>query len=112
MMQTVQTPEGYKTILEDKDVLELVEKYISDDVAEYLAEKLGRKDEEELYAEMRFDSDLDAMEGEVENYQNMLQDVSEGLEQIMNYIDNVERINRSKVFIMVEKLNDKVVAEL
>ena len=111
-MQMINTPDGITSIADDRDIIELVEKYISDEAADYLAEKLSAIDEEQMYAEQEFNSDFRAIEGENEYYHNILQDVSDGLKQIMDYLDNVQRMNRDKVFIMAERLNDKITTNL
>ena len=42
----------------------------------------------------------------------MLFEAKENVEQVMSYIENKERINRDKIYLMLEKIDDKITKQL
>ena len=94
------------------DVVDHIREDMGDEVANCISEVVSEREEGSEYEAMKFNSDFTALEGEVEFYRDMLFEVKENVEQIMSYIDNKERINRDKIYLMLEKIDDKITKQL
>ena len=91
-----------------EDVIARIREDMGDEVANVIGEYIDDREGGEIYEEMKFNSDYNAMEGEVEGYHDALSEVQESIEQVMSYIENKQRINRDKVYIMLENIDDKI----
>lgn len=110
---TIQTRGGVVfTPLCIKDVVDHIRVDMGDEVANYISEVVSEREEGSEYEAMKFNSDFSALEGEVEFYRDMLFEAKENVEQVMSYIENKERINRDKIYLMLEKIDDKITKQL
>ena len=82
-MEIIMTPNGVETIFSDRDAVDIIRNYVSDDMADYVERKIVEFDEESYLAEQRWQSDYDAMEQENDEYRDALFEVKSQLEQIV-----------------------------
>ena len=95
-----------------EDVVDVVREEMGSEVADCISEVVSDREEGSEYEAMKFNSDFTAMEGEVELYRDMLFEVKSQIEQVMCYIDNKQRINRDKIYIMLEQMDDNITKQL
>lgn len=98
---TVNTPDGTRTLLERRDVLELADKYISTEYGDFIDDLLTTIDEESYRAELEFNSDYRAYEQSCEDFQMLLRDSADTVYEIIEGLSEGKRMNKSK---LLEKL--------
>lgn len=104
-MDTVMTPDGVVTIWDSaRDIADICGQYVGYSFAKYVYEVINDGDLEKEQARLRFNSDFNAMEQEVEGYRNELYDMKEELEQLMNEVDDKPGMSKKKVMERVELL--------
>lgn len=95
------------TPLNDYDVLEEIYQDMGQDVHDWVAEKILETDREE----MEFNSDYLAMEQEVEDWHNFVEELSEELEQIREKIED-NKLTKANISVELFKLYIKMRKEL
>lgn len=107
-MSAVMTPNGTEVILCPRDLTDIVRRYCGDDIANIVSNKIADVEETELYVEKKFNSDFRSLEGQVEEYHNIMTESEEALNRVLNYIEDKQRINRDKVYIMVQNIMEYI----
>lgn len=97
-MKTLMTPEGQMTLLDDRDLCQVIDRYVGREVAEYVAEKISDRNIAEYKAELEVDTDLRSYEQSCENWHTLVQDKSEELEEIIQYMEESKRIDKQKIY--------------
>ncbi len=97
-MLTAMTPEGVVTMLDEKDLCQVIDKYISREVAEYVADRISEVNIAEYKAELEVQTDLRNYEQSCENWHTLVQDKSEELEEIIQYMEESKRIDKQKIY--------------
>jgi hypothetical protein len=81
-MITVDTPNGRQTLFNDKDSIDLIRTYISDEFADYISDKIVEFDEVEWRNAQEWASDYQAMEMENEEWRDELYEINSQLQQL------------------------------
>ena len=95
------------TIFEPNDILYIIEKECSPELATVLRELITDLKEQAdygtRYVEEKLNTDLDCYESELEEYSNMCSEIRDTVEQLSNYIYDSKKLDRSHI---LEKLSD------
>ena len=103
-MVTVDTPNGRQTLFNDKDSIDLIRTYISDEFADYISDKIVEFDEVEWRNAQEWASDYRAMEMENEEWYNEVYDIKSELERISYEADQQPGLSKKKILERVDKL--------
>lgn len=95
-------------ILEDKDAVDLIRDYISDELADYISARLVEFDETEYRNAQEFASDYHAIEGENEEYRNELFEIQSVLQQLSCDLESGKKIPKSKVIERLDALTEHI----
>lgn len=102
-METVMTPNGTRTIMDNKDAVEIVREFISDEMADYIENKVVEFDEVEWRNAQEWASDYNAMEMENEEYRDALYEVSSQLQEISIKAEE-PGFSKKKVIEMIDEV--------
>ena len=102
-MESVQTPDGYALIMDNQDAVDIVRKYISDDMADYVENKIVEFDEAEWRNAQEWTSDYRAMEMENEEYRDALFEASSLLQEISVKAEE-PGFSKKKVIEMIDEV--------
>ena len=95
------------TIFEPNDILYIIEKECSPELANVLRELITdlkeKADYDTNYVKEKLNTDLDCYESELEEYSNMCSEIRDTVEQLSNYIYDSKKLDRSHI---LEKLSD------
>lgn len=105
---TLDTPDGPVTILNTRDIREVLEKYVGYEFASYISEFLIEVDEEQSYAEARAETDADAIAEENDYLRDQLLETQEILTQITDDITQKQRLNKNDLFVKLLALIDSI----
>lgn len=89
-------------IMQDKDAVDLIRDYISDELAQYVSDKLIEFDETEYRNAQEFATDFHAIEKENEELRDELFDIKEILENLSSDLESGKRISKK---VVIEKLD-------
>ena len=98
---TIETPDGTQTLLGRRDILEIADKYVSKDYADFLEDLLTEIDAETYRTELEFNSDYRAYEQSCEDFHLLLVDSADTIYEIIEGLSEGKRMNKSK---LLEKL--------
>ena len=94
-------------VIEPNDILYIVEKECSPELATVLRELITDLKEQAdygtRYVEEKLNTDIDCYESELEEYSNMCSEIRDTVEQLSNYIYDSKKLDRSHI---LEKLSD------
>lgn len=100
----VRVPDGWEFIRNSQDVVDIIRKYITDEVADYV-ETIFREGEEEVeYERLCFDSDIGALESEVEEYRDALDEVNSRLQQLSCKAEDKPGLSKKKVLEEIDNI--------
>ena len=102
-MLQIQTPNGLEGIMNDRDAVDLIRTYISDDLAEYVADRIVEFDEVEWRNAQEWASDYRAMEMENEEWRNILDEANSMLQQI-SYKAEEPGYSKKKMIAEIDKV--------
>lgn len=108
MADLVRTPDGDAIIGTKRDMLDLIEKYISVEARQMSEEWFDDFDSEAAYAEMSFNSDFAAIESENEGYRDELFEVKSDLENIVYKMEQTKSmtIGKKAFGLLYKQLNN------
>lgn len=107
-MSQITTPDGVEYVCNSRDFADIIRKYISDDAAKLYTEETNAADYEAILADKKFNSDFNALEGEVEGYRDMLFEAKELIEKLLVYMDDSKRLNRQYVYTELNKVWENI----
>ena len=81
-MDTVMTPNGTMTILDNQDAVDIIRTFVSDEMADYVERKVVEFDEVEWRNAQEWASDYNVMERENEFYRDELWELNSQLQQL------------------------------
>lgn len=102
-MLQIQTPNGIEYINSNEDAIEIARNYISDDFANFIADKIVEFDEVEWRNAQEWASDYNAMEMENEEYRDALYEVSSQLQEISVKAEE-PGFSKKKVIEMIDEI--------
>ena len=103
-MDSVMTPDGVFYIRDtQKDFSDLCRKYISDEAADYIDAVIADIDSENEYQRNVFQSDFKALEQEVEEYRNELDELNSQLQQLSVKADE-PGMSKKKIVAEIDKM--------
>ena len=102
-MVGITTPDGVQYVREDRDAVEMIRTYISDDLAEYVADRIVEFDEVEWRNAQEWASDYQAMEMENEEYRDELWELKSQLEQLSVKAEE-PGFSKKKVIAEIDKM--------
>ena len=102
-METVMTPNGTRTIMNNRDAVDIVREFISDEMAEYIANKVVEFDEVEWRNAQEWASDYRAMEMENEEWRDELWELNSQLQQLSCKADE-PGFSKKKVVAEIDKM--------
>lgn len=105
---TLDTPDGPVTLLNTRDIREVLEKYVGYEFASYISEFLVEVNEEETYAKERACTDADAIAEENDYLRSQLVETQEVLTEITDDITQKQRLNKNDLFNKLLALIDSI----
>lgn len=102
-METVMTPNGTRTIIDNEDAVEIVREFISDEMADYIENKVVEFDEVEWRNAQEWASDYRVMEQENEYYRDELWEINSQLQQLSVQADE-PGFSKKKVEAKIDEL--------
>lgn len=102
-METVMTPNGIRTIMDNKDAVDIVREFISDEMADYIENKVVEFDEVEWRNAQEWASDYRVMEQENEYYRDELWEINSQLQQLSVQADEPE-FSKKKVVAKIDEI--------
>lgn len=96
-----------ETLLQPKDFLYLVEKYMGYDVETYFENLISILQEEVEDAQDKEQSDIGSYEASLESNTRCFIDIQEAMEE-MQLILEAPRINKNKLFKLIEQVQTKI----
>jgi len=108
VMEMITTPNGIEYITDNQDAVELVRKYISDDMADYVENKIVEFDEVEWRNAQEWASDYRAMEMENEEWRNELDEINSKLQQITYQADKQPGMSKRKILNELDLIIDHI----
>ena len=106
MADVLKTPDGIITVFEKVDVVDVIRRYVSDDVADYVEREMRYYDEQENLDKMYFESDYRSLEMSCDEYTSTLNDINDKTEELFRLID-VKRLDKKKLFDAVMDIQKK-----
>lgn len=106
MADVLKTPDGIITVFEKVDVVDVIRRYVSDDVADYVEREMRYYDEQENLDKMYFESDYRSMEASCDEYTAALNDINDETEVLFQLID-AKRLDKKKLFDAVMQIQKK-----
>ena len=112
-MSVVQLLDGSQHIIFDnKDLINIAYDKLGYEYSNELEQIVNFSTEAEIYAEKRFNSDMDAYEGQIEEYRDCMLEVMEIAEKLLNYTHESKRFEKKKAIkeleLIVKKLNTEL----
>lgn len=102
-MLQIQTPNGLEGIMNDRDAVDIIRKYISDDLADYVADRIVEFDEVEWRNAQEWASDYQSMEQENEYWRDELWELNSQLQQLSCKADE-PGFSKKKVIEEIDKM--------
>jgi hypothetical protein len=106
MADVLKTPDGVITVFEKVDVVDVIRRYVSDDVADYVEREMKYYDEQENLDKLYFESDYKSMEASCDEYTAALNDINDETEVLFQLID-AKRLDKKKLFDAVMQIQKK-----
>lgn len=106
MADVLKTPDGIITVFEKVDVVDVIRRYVSDDVADYVEREMRYYDEQENLDKMYFESDYRSLEMSCDEYTSTLNDINDKTEELFRLID-AKRLDKKKLFDAVMQIQKK-----
>ena len=107
-MEMITTPNGVEYVNNDQDAVEIIRNYISDDMADYVGNKIVEFDAVEWRNAQEWASDYRAMEMENDEYRNELYEIKSQLEQITYKADTQPGMSKRKVLNELDSIIDRL----
>lgn len=112
-MSMIQLLDGSQhIILDNKDLIDIAYSKLGYEYSDKLEQIVNSSTEAEIYAEMQFNSDMDAYEGQIEEYRDCMLEVMEIAEKLLNYTHESKRFEKKKAIDELELMIKKLNAEL
>lgn len=109
---TVDTPNGYKTVHTDRDLLDIIEDGCGYDVADLVGNIFDELSQENVYEKERAHSDADALEVSCDSYHSIISEASEFVEQILKTMDEHPKMRKETLYRELVRLNELLVKNL
>lgn len=107
-MQNILLNNGQSVIIgPNKDIIEAVQEHCSHELASLINgefEKIEEFDKEQIYQEARADTDADSYLSDLGSRECCLRDILEAAEELTDYIEDSKRLNKDKLWSMVQKI--------
>lgn len=108
----VETPNGYRTIHTDTDLLDVIGECCGKEVQDLVDETLEDLCAENVYEKERAHTDADSYEASCEEYRDMLLEVREFIEQIMRNMEDHPRMKKDTIYCELSRIPRKITAAL
>ena len=102
-MMQISTPDGVEYVSESRDAVDIIRKYISDDLADYVENKIVEFDEVEWRSAQEWASDYYDMEAENEFYRDELWEINSQLQELSVKADE-PGFSKKKVIAEIDKM--------
>lgn len=96
-MDIIQVNNNTYMIRNDADLVDAINQECGYELSRLVEQKLDSASYEEQLAEKQFNSDFFAYESQVESLGFCLQDVLQSVEELINYVDDSKKINRTVI---------------
>lgn len=96
-----------ETILEPKDFQYLVEKHMGWDAEKYFENLISKLQEQADYTQAKVDTDLESYEASLESNTRCMNDILDDL-KAMETILNAKRMDKQKLFNLIEQIETKI----
>jgi hypothetical protein len=94
--------------MEKADVVDIVRKYVGDEVAEYLSNNISEYDEKAERAKMEFNSDFESLEFQNEEYHDTILEAHNSVEQLITKLESKSRWDKEKVISTLIDIKDNL----
>ena len=112
-MSVIQLLDGSQAfILNPKDLIDIAYDKLGSEYSDKIEQMVVMQNENELYAEMRIDTDLNSYEGQIEEYRDCMLEVQQIAEEIETYIHECKRFDKKKALEKIELIIRKINNEL
>jgi len=108
MGEVLKTPEGYVSVMSKQDVADIIEKYVSEDVAKYCLTRMLEYDKEVERGKMEFNSDFECLEFQNEEYHDTILEAHNSVEQLITKMESKSRWNKDKVISALIGIKDNL----
>lgn len=103
-MLTAMTPEGVVTMLDEKDLYQVIDKYVGREIAEYVSNRILEVNISEYKAELEVENETRVYAQQCENWHTFVLDKSEELEEVIQYIEESKRIDKQRIYNKLVKI--------
>ena len=112
-MSVIQLLDGTQAfILNSRDLIDIAYNTLGSEYSAEIEKVIQSSTEAEIYAEKRFNSDMNSYEGQIETYRDCMLEVVEIAENLLEYINETKKIDRLKITQELEKVFQKLNSEL
>lgn len=112
-MSLIQLKDGTQAfILNSKDLVDVAYDKLGLEYSNEIEKVIQSSSEAKLYAEKRFNSDMNSYEGQIEEYRDCMLEVQQIAEEIETYIHEAKRFEKKKALEKIELIIKKLNSEL
>lgn len=108
MGEVLKTPDGYVSVISKADVADIIEKYVSEDVAKYCLTRMLEYDKEVERGKMEFNSDFECLEFQNEEYHDTILEAHNSVEQLITKMESKSRWDKDKVISTLIGIKDNL----
>lgn len=100
---------GKNVVINNKDdLVEVIKEELSPELSNIVNSIVSGAEQEEIYAKLRINSDLDSYESDLENYQNAVNEALRLSDVIIEHLETSSRINRNKIYVNLLELRKEL----
>ena len=111
-MDTVYIDDKTVTLMDDRDIEEILNERVSSDFSRYIMERIAYVDSERIYAEQLAMTDAQADEECAELYRNLLSELMESIDDMVERLSNSKRWNKDKILADMASMSDSINRQL
>lgn len=97
-------PNGQIVVLSDYDVIDVIRDNVSDDVADFVSQRLHELNEERDYEQLKFNTDYESLESSCDAYNSAMNDIWQMSDELIDEIKGADRLNRQKILEKLEAI--------
>lgn len=106
--ETLSTPDGTVTILDTRDILDVLDKYVGHEFASYVVSIIDESENERAYEEARAQTDADAIAEENDELRSELLDAQNIIDEMANDIIDSKRLNKQEMYKKLVNLSSAI----
>lgn len=107
-MDTVYIDDKTVTLIDDRDIEEILNERVSSDFSRYIMERIAYVDSERIYAEQLAMTDAQVNEECAEFYRDLLSETMESIDDMIEGMSNSNRWNKDKIIADMASISDNI----